>query len=413
MGIGARIYTELRGDRVIWMIIAVLAMFSILSVYSATGSLAYKMAGGDTEAYLLKHSVILGFGLILTYLAYLTHYARFKNAAPWLMLITIPLLVFTIAMGPELNGARRWIQIPYVGITFQTSDLAKLTLILFVAREITKHKDYIQSFEKAFMPIIVPILMIVALIAPSDLSTALLLFFTCLTMMFIGRIDWKYIALTLILGIMVFAMLIIIGEFAPNFVRVDTWVSRLRDFFAADSGEIGYQVQHSMMAIANGDIVGVGPGNSVMRNYLPAPYSDFIYSTITEEYGLLGALLILVMYVLLFFRCVRLVTKSDKSFGGMAAMGITMIIVFQALANMAVSVNLVPVTGLTLPLVSMGGTSILFTCVSFGIILSVSKYTEAQSETDNAMADAVEARPQPQEKKGGGNRRRNSRNKEG
>ncbi|MGK0363447.1 MAG: cell division protein FtsW [Saprospiraceae bacterium] len=401
MSLGARIYTELRGDRVIWMIIAVLAMFSILSVYSATGSLAYKMAGGDTERYLLKHSVILGFGLVLTYFAYLTHYAKFKNMAPWLLLITIPLLVFTIAMGPELNGARRWIQIPYVGITFQTSDLAKLALILFVAREITKHKDYIQSFEKAFMPIIVPILMVVALIAPSDLSTALLLFFTCISMMFVGRIDWKYIALTFILGIVVFACLIIIGEFAPDFVRVDTWVNRMKDFLSSGSGEkeLGYQVQHSMMAIANGDVIGVGPGNSVMRNYLPAPYSDFIYSTITEEYGLLGSLLILSMYVLLFFRAVRLVTKSDKSFGGMAALGITMIIVFQALANMAVSVNLVPVTGLTLPLVSMGGTSILFTCISFGIILSVSKFVEAEAE----MAE-VEVEETLQQ--GGGKRRR-------
>jgi cell division protein FtsW len=405
MSLGARIYTELRGDRVIWMIIAVLAMFSILSVYSATGSLAYKMAGGDTERYLLKHSVILGFGLVLTYFAYLTHYAKFKNMAPWLMLITIPLLVFTIAMGPELNGARRWIQIPYVGITFQTSDLAKLALILFVAREITKHKDYIQSFEKAFMPIILPILMVVALIAPSDLSTALLLFFTCIAMMFVGRIDWKYIALTFILGVVVFACLIIIGEFAPDFVRVDTWVSRMKDFVGAGEKEIGYQVQHSMMAIANGDIVGVGPGNSVMRNYLPAPYSDFIYSTITEEYGLLGSLLILSMYVLLFFRAVRLVTKSDKSFGGMAAMGITMIIVFQALANMAVSVDLVPVTGLTLPLVSMGGTSILFTCISFGIILSVSKFVEAEAELSEVVVEAP-AQEAPQQQGGGGKGRR-------
>ncbi len=404
MGLGARIYTELRGDRVIWMIVAVLAMFSILSVYSATGSLAYKMAGGDTEAYLLKHTVILGFGLVLMYFAYLTHYAKFKNIAPWLMLTTIPLLVFTIAMGPELNGARRWIQIPYVGITFQTSDLAKLALILFVAREITKHKDYIESFEKAFMPIIVPILMVVALIAPSDLSTALLLFFTCLTMMFVGRIDWKYIALTLILGIMVFAMLIIIGEFAPDFVRVDTWVSRIREFLGADSNEIGYQVQHSMMAIANGDIVGVGPGNSVMRNYLPAPYSDFIYSTITEEYGLMGAFIILSMYVLLFFRGVRLVTKSDKSFGSMAALGITMILVFQALANMAVSVDLVPVTGLTLPLVSMGGTSILFTCISFGIILSVSKFVETEVDANQAIVEAATENLPAQT--GGGNKRK-------
>lgn len=393
MSLGARLYTELRGDRVIWMIIAVLSIFSILSVYSATGAMAYKMAGGDTERYLMKHTIILGFGLVLTYLAYLTHYAKFKNMAPWLLLIAIPALVFTMAIAPDINGARRWLQIPVVGITFQTSDFAKLALILFVAREITKHKDYIKSFEKAFMPIILPILMVFVLIAPSDLSTAMLLFFTCLTMMFVGRIDWKYIALTLILGVMAFAMLIIIGELFPDsgLVRVSTWISRLRAFLTADNAEIGYQIQHSMMAIANGDIVGVGPGNSVMRNYLPAPYSDFIYSTITEEYGLFGAFIILAMYILLLFRTLRLITKSDKSFGAMAALGITMIIVFQALANMAVSVNLVPVTGLTLPLVSMGGTSILFTCISFGIILSVSKFVEDQAEKAEIIADVAEA----------------------
>lgn len=391
MSLGTRIYTELRGDRVIWMIVAVLAIFSVLSVYSATGSMAFKNYGGNTEALLLKHSIILGFGLVLMYLAYMTPYTKFKKAAPYLMLMAIPLLVFTIAMGPDVNGARRWIQVPYVGITFQTSDLAKLALILFVAREITRFKDYIKEFDKAFLPIIVPILIIVSLIAPSDLSTALLLFFTCITMMFIGRIDWKYIALTIVLGIMVFALLIIIGEFAPGVVRVDTWVSRIRQFINADETEIGYQILHSKMAIANGELFGVGPGNSVMRNYLPAPYSDFIYSTITEEYGIMGSFIILAMYVLLFFRAVRLITKSDKSFGAMAAMGITLIIVFQALANMAVSVDLVPVTGLTLPLVSMGGTSILFTCISFGIILSVSKFVEVQSENGGVMSEFANA----------------------
>lgn len=407
MSLGARIYTELRGDRVIWMIIAVLSIFSILSVYSATGAMAYKMAGGDTEQYLLKHTIILGLGLVLTYLAYLTHYAKFKNIAPYLLLLAIPALVFTMAMAPEINGARRWIQIPYVGITFQTSDFAKLALILFVAREITKHKDYIESFEKAFMPIILPIIMVFILIAPSDLSTALLLFVTCLIMMFVGRIDWKYIALTIILGIVAFAILIVIGELFPEsaLIRVSTWVARIRAFIEG-GGELGYQIQHSMMAIANGDVVGVGPGNSVMRNYLPAPYSDFIYSTITEEYGLMGAFIVLAMYILLLFRTLRLITKSDKSFGAMAALGITMIIVFQALANMAVSVNLVPVTGLTLPLVSMGGTSILFTCISFGIILSVSKFVEAEAEKNETIIEAVENAPAQSSNRSSGRGRR-------
>ena len=382
MAIASRIQAELQGDRAIWMIVAVLSLFSLLAVYSATGTLAYVERAGDTEAFLVKHGVILGFGMLLLYLCYLMPYTRFKQAAPYLMLFVIPMLVLTMAIGPEINGARRWLRVPFIGITFQTSDFAKLALILFVAREITRHKDYIKDFNSAFLPIIVPILIIVALIAPSDLSTALLLFFVSILMMFMGRVDIKYILLTLLLGVVVFACLIVLGEFFPEIIRSDTWVSRFRDW---NSGEGGYQINHAKIAIANGEIFGVGPGNSVMRNYLPAPYSDFMYATIMEEYGLLGGFVILGLYVYLFVRATTLVTKSQKSFGAMAAVGLSLMLVLQALFNMAVSVNLVPVTGLPLPLISMGGTSTLFTCISFGIILSVSKYIERQAARDAAV----------------------------
>jgi len=208
MSIGARIYAELRGDRVIWMIVAVLAMFSILAVYSATGSLAYRMQGGNTESYLMKHVVILGFGLFLAYLAYLMHYQKYNRVAPWLMVIAIPLLVYTVAMGTNINEARRWISIPYIGITFQTSDFAKLALILYVAREISRHKDYIKDLKNAFLPIIVPVLIICGLIAPADLSTSLLLFGTCVVMMFVGRVAMKYILLLVFLWLVVFTFLV-------------------------------------------------------------------------------------------------------------------------------------------------------------------------------------------------------------
>jgi len=374
MSVGARIYAELRGDRVIWAIIAVLAMFSILVVYSSTGSLAYRLKGGNTEFFLMKHAVILGFGLVLTYLCYLLHYARYKQVAPYLLLIAIPLLIYTILMGDDINNARRWIEVPFAGISFQTSDFAELALIIYVAREITKKKEYIKDFNSAFVPIIMPILLICGLIAPADLSTAILLFLTCLFIMFMGRVDIKYIMLLFLLGLVVFAFLYILGDMFPEVIRVQTWTERMRQFVTEPDKE--YQVQQAKVAIAEGGWFGNGPGNSIQRNFLPSPYSDFVYAIIIEEYGLVGGFIIIGLYVLLFVRTTRLVTRSPKTFGAMVALGLSLLLVLQALANIAVSVNLVPVTGLTLPMISMGGTSLLFTCIAFGIILSVSKYVE-------------------------------------
>lgn len=378
--IGKRISAELKGDRVIWMILAVLALFSILAVYSATGSLAYKSRGGNTEAFLIRHGFILMLGLIVTYLAYSLNYMRYKQMAPWLLIISIPLLIYTLLFGPEINDARRWIEIPFIGLTFQTSDFAKMALIIFVAREITRHNEYIKDFNKAFVPIILPIVAVCGLIAPSDLSTALLLFFTTLLMMFIGRVDIKYIILLVVAGVIMFAILVGIGRMFPDVVRVETWSSRINEFITNPDG--GYQIMHSKIAIASGEMFGQGPGNSAMRNYLPAPYSDFIYAIICEEYGLIGGLIILSLFVLLLIRTTGLVTKSQKQFGAMMALGLCLMMVIQALANMAVSVNLVPVTGLTLPVVSMGGTSVLFSCLFFGIILSVGRMVEQVAEQE-------------------------------
>lgn len=373
MSLGSRLYAELRGDRVIWAILALLAMISILVVYSSTGSLAYKLKGGNTEFYLLKHLVILGFGLILTYFCFLLNYQKYKIAAPYLLLLAIPLLSYTIAAGTDINFARRWIELPGVGITFQSSDFAKLALVIFVAREITKKQDYIKDFQSAFLPIIVPILIICGLIAPADLSTAGILFITCLVMMFVGRVALQYIGLLLVMGVVVFAMLYMLGDMFPDMVRTDTWASRLEEF---RSDIEPYQIQQSKIAIANGEWFGVGPGNSIQRNFLPQPYSDFIYAIIIEEYGLVGGFLVMLLYIILFVRTAKLVTKSEKTFGAMVALGLSALLVIQALMNMAVIVHLVPVTGLTLPMISLGGTSLLFTCISFGIILSVSKSVE-------------------------------------
>ncbi len=370
-----RLYAELRGDRAIWAIVALLAIISVLVVYSSTGTLAYRERGGNTEFFLLKHFVIICGGLFLTYLCYLLHYMQYNRVAPWLLLISIPLLVYTIAFGADINDARRWITLPFVGITFQTSDFAEVSLILYVARAISSKQDYIKDFNSAFLPIIVPILIICSLIAPADLSSALLLFFTCVLMMFIGRVAIRYILLLLFLGVVVFTFLVTLGRFFPEVIRVETWISRVSEFM--EEGQVGYQVEQAKMAIANGEWFGMGPGNSIQRNYLPSPYSDFIYAIVCEEYGVIGGVFLIFIYVFLLFRTTRLVTKSPKAFGAMVAIGLSMSLVFQALANIAVSVNLVPVTGLTLPMISLGGTSILFTCIAFGIILSVSKYIES------------------------------------
>ncbi|MCB0558930.1 MAG: FtsW/RodA/SpoVE family cell cycle protein [Lewinellaceae bacterium] len=377
MSLGTRIYAELRGDRTIWAIIAVLSIFSILIVYSSTGTLAYREMSGNTEALLVKHFMIVAGGLFLTYVAHLMHYMRYSKIAPYLLMLSVPLLLYTIAFGADINDARRWITVPFVSITFQTSDFAKLALILFVARAISSKQDYIKDFNSAFLPIIVPVLGICGLIAPADLSSAILLFFTCVSMMFVGRVALQYIGLLLLLGIVVFAMLVLLGEFFPEVVRSETWVSRVRDF--VDQPDGGYQVQQAKIAMANGEWLGLGPGNSIQRNYLPSPYSDFIYAILVEEYGIFTGMLLILLYVLLFFRATRLVTKSPKAFGAMLAIGLSISLVLQAFVNIAVSVHLVPVTGVTLPMISMGGTSILFTCISFGMILSVSKYIESVS----------------------------------
>ncbi|MEY3194230.1 MAG: hypothetical protein RIQ78_327 [Bacteroidota bacterium] len=375
MSLGNRIAAELKGDRTIWMIIAVLSLFSILAVYSASGWEAWRSRGGNTTIFLVKHMVLMAFGFVIIYLCHLLHYRQYQRFAPIMILLAIPLLIFTLAFGRNINDASRWISL--AGFSFQPSEFAKIALIIYIARELTRKQEYITSFKDAFMPILVPVLIVCGLIAPANLSTAAVLFATCIMLMFIGRVSWKYIFLLGVLGVVVLAGLIAIGKLYPEvgLVRVDTWISRLNEYSNAEDG--GYQVQQAKIAIAKGGIIGKGPGNSLIRNFLPYAQADFIYAIICEEYGLVGATVVLALYVLLFLRNVKLVTRSPKAFGAFLAIGLSLLLTVQALANIAVNVNLVPATGLTLPLISMGGTSLLFTCVSLGIILSVSKYIES------------------------------------
>ncbi len=371
-----KVTAELKGDRVIWAIVAVLTMVSILTIYSSSSFLAFRDKGGNTEYYLIKQVLILGVGLLIIYAFHLLHYKRFNVWAPYALVITIPLLALTLAVGTEYNDAQRWLEVPGLGLTFQTSDLAKISLITYVARSITAKQDYISDFKSAFLPIIMPIIITCLLIAPSNLSTALVIFATCMVMMFVGRVAMKYIFLLLFCGLVAFSGLIVVGQAFPEKVRVNTWTSRLKNFVTdADDAD---QTKQAKMAIANGGFFGAGPGNSVQKNFLQNAFSDYLYAVIIEEYGLFGGMAVMGIYLLLFLRVVRLVTKSPKTFPAMLVMGLTLMLVVQALANMAVSVHLVPVTGLPLPMLSMGGTSLLFSCVSFGMILSVSKFIETE-----------------------------------
>jgi cell division protein FtsW len=272
-----------------------------------------------TEYYLIRQLVFIGAGLLLTYTAYRLHYMVYAKLAPILMVIAVPLLVYTALFGPEINDASRWIKIPILELSFQTSDFAKVALIMFVARSLAIRQDYIKDFRGAFLPIIAPVILFCALIAPSNLSTAALLFVTCFLMMFIGRISLKYVVLLVLLGAVVFAGLFILGQYFPEHFRVETWMSRINDFLYSDGS---FQVQQSKIAIAEGGMFGLGPGNSIQRNLLPYAYADFIYAIICEEYGFIGGVLILLMYLWLLIRTVSLVTRCPKTFGAMLAIGL-------------------------------------------------------------------------------------------
>ncbi|MEZ4720622.1 MAG: FtsW/RodA/SpoVE family cell cycle protein [Flavobacteriales bacterium] len=365
----------IKGDRAVWLIMLMLSVASLLLVYSSIVTLAYRHHDGNTLYYLFRHGFILVCGLGLMYLAHKVKFSYYSKIAQLALYISIPLLLFTLLIGTSLNSANRWLTIPVINQTFQTSDLAKLALIMYIARFLAIKQDVIKDFQKGFLPMLVPIFIVCGLILPADLSTAAMLFVNCLILMFIGRVSLKHIGLLVLAGIMGLGMVYLIGKAMPGtFGRLDTWVSRIETFSSPDaaSNNATYQTDQSKIAIAKGGIVRLAPGHSVQRNFLPHPYSDFIYSIVLEEYGLIGGVFILLLYLMLLFRSIKIAANCPRTFGALLAIGIGFSLVFQAMINMAVAVNLVPVTGQPLPMVSMGGTSIWFTCLAVGIILSVS-----------------------------------------
>ncbi len=376
------VFNKVKGDRTIWLIVLLLSLFSLLAVYSSSGTLAYKYKSGNTEYYLLKHFLLIVFGLGIMYLAHLVNHQYYSRIAQVLLYLSIPLLFITLLFGTDINEAKRWITLPLINVSFQTSDLAKLALIMYTARLLSRKQAWIKTFRHAFIPIMIPTLLVCSLIAPADLSTAAILFLTCLLLMFIGRINLKYIFIMVGSAVTILAIFIAIAVNLPNQGRVETWENRIKSFMNDDRGS--YQVQQAKIAIASGGVIGKGPGNSTQRNFLPHPYSDFIYAIIIEEYGMAGGILLIALYMLLLLRSVKIVLKCPRAFGALLAVGLSLSLVIQAMINMAVTVNLLPVTGLPLPLVSMGGTSLWFTSLAIGIILSISRNVE-ELETEEAQ----------------------------
>lgn len=362
-----------KGDRWIWIIIILLSMISIMAVYSATGTLAYKR-GESVEAFLLtRHVIFVLLGIVMIYISHLLDYKYYAGISKLLMIITIPLLIYTLLFGAHVNDASRWVKIPVIGLTFQTSDLAKLALITFLARTLTKKQENIKDVKKAFVPIIFWVCAVTVLIAIANMSTAMMLFGVSILLLIIGRISIKQISIVTLAGGILLTMVLLFGP------RGETYISRIKSFMHPEKqhSDKTYQSDHSKIALATGGLFGKGPGNSTERNYLPHPYSDFIFSIIVEEYGTIGGFVVMLLYLVLLYRCVRIVTRSPKAFGALLAAGLSFSLTIQAFANMAVSVGLGPVTGVPMPLVSMGGTAMIFTSIAFGIILSVSKDVEA------------------------------------
>ncbi|WP_109699943.1 FtsW/RodA/SpoVE family cell cycle protein [Chitinophaga deserti] len=377
-----------KGDKVIWTIVFFLSAVSLLAVYSSTGSLAYRVYSGHTEYYLFKQLSVLILGILIIYFAHRVNYTIYSRVAQIGFLLSIPLLIYTLAFGSNLNDASRWIKLPVINLTFQTSDIAKLALFMYVARQLSKKQSTITDFRKGFLPIILPVAIICALIMPANMSTALLLGASCMLLCFIGRVPLKYLAGMVVAGIVLVVLMFGVAKLTGMEGRTKTWLNRIESFTAKEAHEEPYQVQQAKIGIVNGGLLGKGPGNSTARNFLPHPYSDFIFAIILEEYGIFGAFLVMGAYLILLLRSIRIFKNCPYAFGAFLALGLSVTLVIQALMHMAVNVNLLPVTGLTLPLVSMGGSSVIFTSLSIGIILSVSRHVE---EAENKLAEAAPA----------------------
>jgi len=373
------VFQKLKGDRVIWMTVLFLGLISLLAVYSSISSLAFKREGGGTMHFLMKHGIMLVTGGVIMYYVSKQQFTIYSRLSQLLIGVMAVLLLLTLLLGSNINDASRWITIPIINQSFQTSDPAKVVLIVYLARVLGKNQGEEWTLREVLIKLMVPVGAICGLILPANFSTAAVLFAVCMIIMFIGQVPLKHMAVIVGAAVGMFALLLVLAKTTPGLLpRLDTWVGRIESFGVEDH-DANYQVEHAKIAIASGGFLPNGPGSGTSRNFLPHPYSDMIYAFIIEEYGsILGGLGLLLLYLILLFRAVRIASTCAKPFGALAAIGLGLMLVMQAMINMAVAVNLVPVTGQPLPLVSMGGTSVWFTCLAIGIMLSVSRGAEEQ-----------------------------------
>lgn len=372
-----KIWTDnhLKGDPVIWAIAIAFSLLSILVVYSATGTLAFKRMV-NPEDYLIKHTMLVILGLVGMYWAHKLDYRFYSKISRFALWVSVPLLIFTFTHGVSLNDASRWIELPFFEKSFQPSDLASLALIASLAAMLARRQQSIEDFKQSFMPTLFWCGIICTLIGLTNLSSALLLFITCMLIMFLGRVPMKYLSMLLFVGVLAGALALMYG------VRGETAKSRVGNF--VDGKELPFQAKHARIAVASGGVTGKGPGQSQQRNILPHPYSDFIYAVIIEEYGLLGGTIVVILYLVLLARGMRIAYHSDKAFGGLLAAGLSFALVLQAMVNMGVVVGLGPITGLPLPMISMGGTSLLFTGLALGMLQSVARGEVDEAWTENS-----------------------------
>lgn len=388
------IFKNIQGDSVIWAIIGVLAIFSFLPVYSASSNLAYLYGDGNTFKFLAKHfaHLVLGFGIL--YGVHKIPYHYFRGLSMIALPIVVVLLLITMAQGTTIGGANasRWIRVPLVGVTFQTSTLAAVVLMTYVARYLSTIESKLVSFKETLLPLWLPVFLIIGLILPANFSTAAIIFAMVVLLVFIGGYPFRYLAIILTTGLLLLSLFVLSAKAFPDVFpnRVDTWISRVASFVDKTDKDADYQIIKAKTAIASGGITGLGPGKSVQKNFLPQSSSDFIYAIIVEEFGLLGALVVMVVYLLLLFRLVIVAHKSSSMFAKLLVIGVGLPVVFQALVNMAVAVELFPVTGQTLPLISSGGTSIWMTCLALGIVLSVSAKREVEKNEQQAIDNPLD-----------------------
>lgn len=373
---------NLKGDRVIWSFVALLALFSFMPVFSASTNLAYLNHGtGNTIGYLLKHLAHIFIGFVIIYWIHKVPFHYYRGASKYLLGIVWVLLAYTMVKGTVIAGANasRWIQIPFIGITFQTSTVAALVLMIFVARYLSKSREEEPTFQTSFLELWLPVFITLLFILPSNFSTAALMFSMVIMLAFVGKYPLKYIGIIIGAGIAVLVLFVLLSKAFPDshlFSRVDTWTSRIENYRTNKPGEDDYQIEKAKIAIASGGIYGLGPGKSVQKHFLPQSSSDFIYAIIVEEWGLVGGLGVMFLYLLLFFRFIVAAHKANTMFGKLLVVGLGFPMIFQAMINMAVAVELLPVTGQTLPLISSGGSSIWMTCIALGIIINVTKKEE-------------------------------------